>query len=154
HAHLLHRRRLVADARAGDDNAGTLAVNACTADAAGNYRTADSPSGGAGCATARRRAGDAAERRGSNDHRAASHGGSTEATAGAAGPAGYSGADGDTAAAGTSTRADADSAHGTDAPSTSTAGEPAAPSPFQPPPSLGIITGTQIQASQAQSFGN
>ena len=40
------------------------------------------------------------------------------------------------------------------APSTSTAGEPAAASPFQPPPSLSTITGNQIQASQAQSFGN
>jgi iron complex outermembrane receptor protein len=38
--------------------------------------------------------------------------------------------------------------------STSTAGEPAAASPFQPPPSLSTITGNQIQASQAQSFGN
>jgi iron complex outermembrane receptor protein len=40
------------------------------------------------------------------------------------------------------------------APSTNTAGEPAAASPFQPPPSLSAITGNQIQASQAQSFGN
>jgi iron complex outermembrane receptor protein len=40
------------------------------------------------------------------------------------------------------------------APTTTTAGQPAAASPFQPPPSLNIITGNQIQASQAQSFGN
>jgi iron complex outermembrane receptor protein len=37
---------------------------------------------------------------------------------------------------------------------TTTAGQPAAASPFQPAPSLNVITGTQIQASQAQSFGN
>jgi iron complex outermembrane receptor protein len=35
-----------------------------------------------------------------------------------------------------------------------TAGQPAAASPFQPPPSLDTITSNQIQASQAQSFGN
>src|SRR6266516_5914601 len=39
-------------------------------------------------------------------------------------------------------------------PATTTAGPPAAVSPFQPPPSLDIITGNQIQASPAQSFGN
>ena len=39
-------------------------------------------------------------------------------------------------------------------PATTTAGQPAAASPFQPPPSLDIITGNQIQASPAQSFGN
>jgi iron complex outermembrane receptor protein len=39
------------------------------------------------------------------------------------------------------------------APTTTTAGQPAA-SPFQPTPSLNTITGNQIQASQAQSFGN
>jgi iron complex outermembrane recepter protein len=38
--------------------------------------------------------------------------------------------------------------------STSTTGGPSAASPFQPPPSLSTITGNQIQASQAQSFGN
>jgi iron complex outermembrane recepter protein len=40
------------------------------------------------------------------------------------------------------------------APTTTTAGQPAAASPFQPPPSLNTITGNQIQASPAQSFGN
>jgi iron complex outermembrane recepter protein len=40
------------------------------------------------------------------------------------------------------------------APTTTTAGSPAAASPFQPPPSLDTITGNQIQASPAQSFGN
>jgi len=40
------------------------------------------------------------------------------------------------------------------APTTTTAGQPAAASPFQPPPSLNTITGNQIEASQAQSFGN
>ncbi len=39
-------------------------------------------------------------------------------------------------------------------PATTTAGQPAAASPFQPPPSLDTITGNQIQASPAQSFGN
>jgi hypothetical protein len=39
-------------------------------------------------------------------------------------------------------------------PTTTTAGQPAAASPFQPPPSLNVITGSQIQASPAQSFGN
>jgi iron complex outermembrane recepter protein len=39
-------------------------------------------------------------------------------------------------------------------PSTTTAGQPAATSAFQPPPSLNTITSNQIQASQAQSFGN
>jgi iron complex outermembrane recepter protein len=42
----------------------------------------------------------------------------------------------------------------TPTPTTTTAGQPAAVSPFQPPPSLDIITGNQIQASPAQSFGN
>jgi iron complex outermembrane recepter protein len=37
---------------------------------------------------------------------------------------------------------------------TTTAGQPAATSAFQPPPSLNTITSSQIQASQAQSFGN
>jgi iron complex outermembrane receptor protein len=37
---------------------------------------------------------------------------------------------------------------------TTTAGQPAATSPFQPPPSLNTITSNQIEASQAQSFGN
>jgi iron complex outermembrane recepter protein len=37
---------------------------------------------------------------------------------------------------------------------TTTAGQPAAPSPFQPPPSLNTLNSSQIQASQAQSFGN
>jgi iron complex outermembrane recepter protein len=37
---------------------------------------------------------------------------------------------------------------------TTTAGQPATTSPFQPPPSLNTITGNQIQASPAQSFGN
>jgi hypothetical protein len=122
HAHLLHWRRLVADARAGDaagdDDAGNAAVNACTADAAGNDHTADSPGGGAGCATAARRAGDAAERRGADRHRSASHGGSAEAAPGATRPARCSRAHGDTAAAGTGTDthpgAGADSAHGAD----------------------------------------
>jgi iron complex outermembrane recepter protein len=40
------------------------------------------------------------------------------------------------------------------APTTITAGQPAVASPFQPPPSLNTITGNQIQASPAQSFGN
>jgi iron complex outermembrane recepter protein len=40
------------------------------------------------------------------------------------------------------------------APTTTTAGQPAAASPFQPPPSLDIVTGNQIQASPAQSLGN
>src|SRR5499427_3844453 len=40
------------------------------------------------------------------------------------------------------------------APTTTTAGQPAAASPFQPPPSLNTITGNQIQATPAQSFGN
>src|SRR5262249_40788197 len=39
-------------------------------------------------------------------------------------------------------------------PTTTTAGQPAAASPFQPPPSLNTITGNQIQARPAQSFGN
>jgi iron complex outermembrane receptor protein len=39
-------------------------------------------------------------------------------------------------------------------PTATTAGEPAAASPFQPPPSLNTITSNQIQANQAQSFGN
>jgi iron complex outermembrane recepter protein len=39
-------------------------------------------------------------------------------------------------------------------PTTTTAGQPAATSPFQPAPSLNTITSNQIQASQAQSFGN
>jgi iron complex outermembrane recepter protein len=39
-------------------------------------------------------------------------------------------------------------------PTTTTAGQPAAASPFQPPPSLDTITSNQIQANQAQSFGN
>jgi iron complex outermembrane receptor protein len=39
-------------------------------------------------------------------------------------------------------------------PTTTTAGQSAATSPFQPPPSLNTITSNQIQASQAQSFGN
>jgi iron complex outermembrane receptor protein len=39
-------------------------------------------------------------------------------------------------------------------PTTTTAGQPAATSSFQPPPSLNSITANQIQASQAQSFGN
>jgi iron complex outermembrane receptor protein len=39
-------------------------------------------------------------------------------------------------------------------PTTTTAGQPAAASPFQPPPSLDTTTSNQIQASQAQSLGN
>jgi iron complex outermembrane recepter protein len=39
-------------------------------------------------------------------------------------------------------------------PATTTAGQPAAASPFQPPPSLDIVTSNQIQASPAQSLGN
>src|SRR5260370_39855498 len=40
------------------------------------------------------------------------------------------------------------------APPTTTAGQLGAASPFRPPPSLNTITGNQIEASQAQSFGN
>jgi iron complex outermembrane recepter protein len=39
-------------------------------------------------------------------------------------------------------------------PTTTAAGQPAAASPFQPPPSLDIINSNQIQASPAQSFGD
>jgi iron complex outermembrane recepter protein len=39
-------------------------------------------------------------------------------------------------------------------PTTTTPGQPAAASAFQPPSSLNTITSNQIQASQAQSFGN
>jgi iron complex outermembrane recepter protein len=39
-------------------------------------------------------------------------------------------------------------------PTTTAAGQPAAVSPFQPPPSLDTVTGNQIQASPAKSFGD
>ncbi|HYY38451.1 MAG TPA: TonB-dependent receptor plug domain-containing protein, partial [Xanthobacteraceae bacterium] len=39
-------------------------------------------------------------------------------------------------------------------PTTTAAGQPAAASPFQPPPSLHTLNSNQIQASQAQSLGN